>query len=91
MQQDNILAMMKAYFAEVHEPEELRDFAAVRAGDLIEDSVDAVTFIMHIEDKLARHIPMAQASGLTGMTFDELASKLAAGELGVAPPRPAVG
>ena len=86
---EQILGAMKTYFADFKEPEELRDFERIRAADLIEDSMDAVTFVMHLEDKTGRHIPMSQAAGLTGLTFQELARQLAAGEMGVASPKAA--
>jgi acyl carrier protein len=86
MEQEQILGIMKEYFAELHGPEQLKDFENIRAADLIEDSVDAVTFVMHLEDETGRDIPMAQvAAGFTGLTFQELARQLASGELGVVP------
>ena len=52
--------------------------------DIIKDSVDAVTFVMHLNDETGLDIPMAQlAAGLTGQTFQELAPRLASGELGM--------
>jgi acyl carrier protein len=85
MQPVQILTVMKEYFADLHGPEKLENFETIRAADLIEDSVDAVTFVMHLEDKTGRDIPMAQvAAGFTGLTFQELAAKLHSGELGVA-------
>jgi acyl carrier protein len=77
MAQDQILSIMKAYFADLHGPERVENFEALRAADLIEDSVDAVTFVMHLEDQTGRDIPMAQIGpGFTGLTFKELASQL---------------
>ena len=90
MQQEQILDIMKAYFADLHGPEALADFETTMAVDLIEDSVDAVTFVMHLEDETGLDIPMAQvAAGFTGQTFQKLARRLASGELGIMPaPRP---
>lgn len=86
MEREQILGMMKEYFADLRGPEELENFETLKAADLIEDSLDAVTFVMHLEDKMGLDIPMAQvATGLTGMTFEELARQLASGELGVVP------
>jgi acyl carrier protein len=85
MEQEQILGVMKAFFEELHEPAELQNFAAIRAADLIEDSLDAVEFIMYLEDKTGRDIPTAQAAGFTGLTFEELARRLASGELGLLP------
>jgi acyl carrier protein len=80
MQQNQILEAMKAYFADLHGAEELKDFETIKAADLIEDSVDAVTFVMHLEDETGRDIPLAEvAPGFTTMTFKELASQLALG------------
>jgi acyl carrier protein len=84
MTQEEILTTMHAYFAEFCEPEELHGFEGTLASDLIEDSMDAMTFVMHLEEKTGRHIPMSQAAGLTGLTFEELARQLCAGEIGVA-------
>lgn len=69
MQQEQILAIMKAYFADLHGPEALADFETTRAVDIIKDSVDAVTFVMHLNDETGLDIPMAQvAAGFTGQT-----------------------
>jgi acyl carrier protein len=77
MKQDQILVVMKEYFADLHGPEKVEGFETLRAADLIEDSVDAVTFIMHLEDKTGRDIPMSEVgAGFTGMTFKELAGQL---------------
>lgn len=77
MEKNQILGFMKAYFADLHGPEQVEDFENLRTADLIEDSVDAVTFIMHLEDKTGRDIPLAEVGpGLTGMTFKELAGQL---------------
>jgi acyl carrier protein len=77
MQQDQILSVMKTYFAELHGPEELENFETLRAADLIEDSIDAVTFIMHLEDKTGRDIPTSEIGpSFTGLTFQELAGQL---------------
>jgi acyl carrier protein len=79
MQQEQILSVMKEYFADLHGPERVEDFESLRAADLIEDSVDAVTFIMHLEDKTGRDIPVSEVGpGFTSLTFKELASQLCA-------------
>ncbi len=83
MDQEQILGIMKAFFADLHGPEVLENFETTRAADIIEDSIDAVEFVMHLEDKTGLDIPMAQvAAGFTGLTFQEMARKLAVGELG---------
>ncbi len=96
MEQAQILEIMKEYFADLHGPEVLENFETSHAGDIIEDSVDAVTFVMHLEDQTGMDIPMARmAEGFTGLTFQELAGQLASGTLGEmtdarASPAPAV-
>lgn len=83
MEREQILEIMKAFFAELHGPEVLENFETSRASDIIEDSIDAVEFVMHLEEKTGMNIPMAQvAAGFTGLTFLELAGQLASGELG---------
>ncbi len=77
MQQEQILAIMKAYFADLHGPEALADFQTTIAVELIEDDVDAVTIVMHLEDETGLDIPMAQvAAGFTGQRFQEQARRL---------------
>jgi len=77
MEQDKILSFMKAYFADLHGPEAVKDFETLRAAELIEDSVDAVTFIMYLEQKTGRDIPMSEVgAGFTSLSFKELAGHL---------------
>ncbi len=77
MEQEQILSLMKAYFVQEHGPERGDQIETLRASDLIEDSVDAVTFIMYLEDKIGRDIPMAKIGpGLTSLTIPELAGEL---------------
>jgi acyl carrier protein len=79
VEQDQILSFMKAYFADRHGPDQLDNFEILRAADLIEDSMDAVTFILHLEDTTGRNIPLAEAGPrLTSLTFKELAAHLCA-------------
>jgi acyl carrier protein len=79
MEQDKILSCMKAYFAELYRPEQVENFETLRPVDLIEDSVDAVTFIMHLEDKTGRDIPLAKVGPrFNHLTFKELAAHLCA-------------
>jgi acyl carrier protein len=77
MEQDKILSIMKAYFTDLHGPELVENFEAIRAADLIGDSVDAVTFVMHLEDKTGRDIPLAEVGPkFNSLTFKELAAHL---------------
>jgi acyl carrier protein len=78
MERNQILSVMKAYFADLHGPEKVEDFETLRAGDLIEDSVDAVTFIMHLEDQTGRNIPISEVgTAFNSLTFKDLAAQLA--------------
>jgi acyl carrier protein len=77
VQTGEILGVMKAYFDEEQPPERLAHFPDVRAADLLEDSVDVITFIMHLEDKLRMNIKLAEVGpALAKMTFQELAAEL---------------
>jgi acyl carrier protein len=77
VEQHQILSLMKAYFADQHGPEAVANFENLHAPDLIEDSVDAVTFVMYLEDKTGRDIPLSEIGpALTGPTFQVLAGEL---------------
>ncbi len=77
MDRDQIIALMKAYFTDQLGPEAVEGFETLHASDLIEDSVDAVTFVMYLEEKTGQDIPMAEVGpALTGLTFQELAAEL---------------
>lgn len=77
MEQDQIIGLMKAYFSEQYGPDQVENFESLKASDLIEDSVDAVTFVMHMEDRTGKDIPLAQIGpAMTGLTFRQLAGEL---------------
>jgi acyl carrier protein len=77
VEQEQILSLMKAYFADQFGPELVENFESLRASQLIEDSVDAITFVMYLEDKTDRDIPLAKLGpAITGLTFQELATEL---------------
>src|SRR5690242_16378068 len=68
---------MKGYFANEYGPDQVQNIEDQRVSDLIADSVDAITFIMHLEEKTGQDIPLAAVGpALTGMTFRELAGEL---------------
>jgi acyl carrier protein len=77
VEQEQILGLMKAYFADLHGPERVENFESLRATDLVEDSVDAMTFVMHLEEQTGRDIPLAEVGpAFAGRTFRELAGEL---------------
>ena len=46
-------------------------------SEFLEDSVDVLTFVMHLEEKLGVDIPLAKVGpALSRMTFQELAAEL---------------
>jgi acyl carrier protein len=77
VEREQLLSLMKVYFADLHGPERVENFESLRASDLVEDSVDAITFVMFLEDKTDRDIPLAKVGpAITGLTFQELAGEL---------------
>jgi acyl carrier protein len=68
---------MKAHFEKEQGPECLENFPNMRASDLVEDSMDAVTFVLDLESELGIEIPLDQVGPkLASMTFLELADEL---------------
>jgi acyl carrier protein len=77
MDRDQILSLMKAYFEKDLPPERLAQFATTPATELLEDSVDVMTFVLHLDDELHTEIKLDQVGPrLTAMTFQELAEEL---------------
>jgi acyl carrier protein len=68
---------MRAYIAEEQSAEQLTHFADRPVREFLEDSVDVVTFVMHLEEELGVNIQLAGVGpALVHMTFKELAAEL---------------
>jgi len=68
---------MKAYMAEERPEESLDNLPDRLASEFLEDSVDVLAFVMHLEEKLHMDIKLAQVGpALAQMTFRELAIEL---------------
>lgn len=77
MQEDQILGTINTYLVKEQEQESLAGFPDILASDLIQDSVDAITFMMHLEESLGIRIKAHEIGPtLSKMTFRELAAEL---------------
>ena len=77
MQAEQMLAVMKKYFDEDQPPELMARFPEVRASQLVDDSIEVITFIVYLEDELGLSIKTDQLGPAIGkMTFQELAAEL---------------
>jgi len=77
MDRDQIVGLMKAYFEKEQPPERLVQFATTPAAELLEDSVDVMSFVIYLDDELHTEIRLDQIGPrLTAMTFVELADEL---------------
>jgi acyl carrier protein len=72
-----VLEVMKAYVADDQPDKPLDNFAQRLPTEYLEDSVDVLTFVMHLEEKLGIDIKLAQVGpALAQKTFQELAGEL---------------
>src|SRR5262245_18005608 len=77
VQSDQIVRVMKVRFEKELGPEPLENFPSIRASELVEDSMDVVTFVLDLESELGIEIPLDQVGPkLATMTFQELADEL---------------
>lgn len=77
VQPEKVLDIMKAYLAGDQPDKPLDNFPSRLPSEFLEDSVDILTFVMHLEEKLGLDIPLAKVGpALSQMTFQELAIKL---------------
>ena len=75
--QATVLSTMKAHFEQSRPPEMLERLEDKRAMELLEESIDVIEFIMHLEDKLGSRIDANEIGpALANMTFGELATEL---------------
>ena len=77
MQPEKVLDIMKAYLADDQPDKPLDNFPSRLPSEFLEDSVDILTFVMDLEEKLHVDIPLAKVGpALSQMTFQELAVEL---------------
>jgi acyl carrier protein len=77
VQPEHVLDIMKAYLADDQPDKPLDNFAQRLPTEYLEDSVDVLTFVMHLEEKLGIDIKLAQVGpALAQKTFQELAVEL---------------
>jgi acyl carrier protein len=77
VQPEKVLDIMKAYLADDQPDKPLDNFPNRLPSEFLEDSVDVLTFVMHLEEKLHVDIPLAKVGpSLSQMTFRELAAEL---------------
>ena len=68
---------MKAHFEGQSSPEVLDRFAATRAMEMFEESIDVVNFLFYLEDELGPKIDASRVGpAMANMTFSELAERL---------------
>jgi hypothetical protein len=77
MDQATVLATMKANFEGTVPPEQLENFAEIKAIDLFAESIDVVNFLFYLEDELGPKIDASRVGpAMADMTFGQLASEL---------------
>jgi hypothetical protein len=77
VERDQLVGLMKAYFEKEHPPERLVQFATIPAAELLEDSVDVLSFVLYLDDELKTEIRLDQIGPeLMRKTFQELADEL---------------
>jgi hypothetical protein len=75
---EELLALMRAYFAPKAPPEVLESFAEQSPQALLKESLDMVDFICYLEEELGREINVAQVGqALIGKNFGELSVAVA--------------
>jgi hypothetical protein len=74
---DHILGLMKAYLEQELPPEQLLGFPNTPAAELLDDSIEVLSFVLHLDGKLGIEIPLdTLGPHLTRMNFLELADEL---------------
>jgi acyl carrier protein len=77
VQPEQVLDIMKAYLVDDQPDKPLDNFPRRLPSEFLEDSVDVLTFVMHLEEKLHVDIPLAKVGpALSQMTFQDLAGEL---------------
>jgi acyl carrier protein len=77
VQPEKVLDIMKAYLADDQPNKPLDDFPQRLPSEFLEDSVDVLTFVLHLEEELDVDIPLAKVGpSLSQTTFQELAVEL---------------
>jgi acyl carrier protein len=75
--QPTVLNIMKANFETSASPEQLENFANVKATELFEESIDVINFLFYLEDELGPKIDASQIGpAMANKTFGELATEL---------------
>jgi acyl carrier protein len=77
VQPEKVLDIMRAYLADDQPEKPLDNLPSRLPSEFLQDSVDVLTFVMHLEEKLHVDIPLAKVGpALSQMTFQELAVEL---------------
>lgn len=73
MSPDELLNVMKAYFAGKESPEVMAAFPTLMPQSLLRESLDVVDFIVYLEEELDREINIAElGKALVGKNFGDL-------------------
>ncbi|HYO24647.1 MAG TPA: hypothetical protein VEQ85_06825 [Lacipirellulaceae bacterium] len=77
MDQATVLDRMRAHFDGAAPQKSPEEFAATRAMEMFEESIDVVNFLFYLEDELGPKIDASRIGpAMANMTFGELAEKL---------------
>jgi acyl carrier protein len=72
-----VLNEMKQFFEDREDADTLKDFSQLPAKQLLQESIDVVELIVHLEDKLNIRINSNEfGPAMANMTFGELAAEL---------------